>query len=102
MIARSVIRGVTALIIPARMEVTLVSARAKRKPGTTLRSIAMTQRWAHTFLSFGKAIFFDLAIVRSAIAPKDVRPKATPTGVRNSSPNLMKIKEQPHTTPKAM
>jgi len=35
-------------------------------------------------------------------APRETRPKATPIGVRNSKPILMKIKEQPQTTPKAM
>jgi hypothetical protein len=42
-----------------------------------------------------------LAKMTRVKAPSAHRPKATPNGVKNSSPNLMKIKEQPHTTPKA-
>ena len=34
-------------------------------------------------------------------APSAQRPKATPNGVKNSRPSLMKIKEQPHTKPRA-
>jgi hypothetical protein len=38
MIANKVISGVTALMIPARIEVTFVSAKAKRTPGTTFKA----------------------------------------------------------------
>jgi hypothetical protein len=40
--------------------------------------------------------------MRRARAPRAQRPKATPNGVRNSRPNLIKINEHPHTQPRAM
>jgi hypothetical protein len=52
--------------------------------------------------SLGKEIPFILAYARSARAPSAQRKKATPKGVRNSRPNLIKMKEQPQTQPRAM
>jgi hypothetical protein len=43
-IAMIVISGVTALMIPANIDVTSVSASAKRIPGITLSKMATTQR----------------------------------------------------------
>ena len=102
MIAIRVISGVTALIIPANTEVTLVSANAKRTPGMTLSNSATTHKCIQILLSVGSETLRDLAMINSAIAPREVRPKATPTGVRNSRPNLMKMKEHPHTVPSAI
>jgi hypothetical protein len=102
MIASKVISGVTALIIPARIEVTSVSATANRIPGITLSNNETTQRCSHIIRLLGSEIPLKRAQNTNVRAPNETRPNATPIGVRNSRPNLMKIKEQPQTTPKAM
>lgn len=102
MIASNVINGVTALMIPARIEVTLVSANAKRNPGITLSKSETTQRWIQIVRPLGSPIPLKRAHNTNVSAPNETRPNATPTGVKNSSPSLININEQPHTTPKAM
>jgi hypothetical protein len=101
MIAISVISGVTALIIPAKIDVTSVSAKAKRTPGITFNRRDTTHRCVHNFPDFGSGIFLYLAQANNVAAPSAHLPKATPNGVRKSRPSLMKIKEHPQTTPRA-
>jgi hypothetical protein len=102
MIASKVISGVTALMIPAKIEVTSVSATANRIPGITFSKSETTHKWRHVDLSRGSRKPITLSAINNVIAPKAQRPNATPNGVRNSRPNLIKINEQPQTTPKAM
>jgi hypothetical protein len=101
MIARRVMRGVTALMMPARIEVTSVSARANNTPGITFSKSETTQRCAHNFPDFGSEIRLYLAQANKVRAPSAQRPKATPNGVKKSRPSLMNINEQPQTTPSA-
>jgi len=89
-------------MIPARIEVTSVSATANRIPGITLSKSETTHKWRQVDLSRGKCKPITLSAINKVIAPKAQRPKATPNGVKNSRPNLIKMNEQPQTTPKAM
>jgi hypothetical protein len=101
MIASSVISGVTALIIPAKIEVTSVSATANKIPGITLSKSETTHKWRQIDLSLGNRKPIIFSAINKVIAPNAQRPKATPNGVKNSRPNLIKMNEQPQTTPKA-
>ena len=98
-IANTVIKGVTALIIPAKIEVTLVSARANKIPGNTFKSNATTNKCPQIFGSFGNSTPFNLAIMIKVSAPNEQRPKATPSGVRNSNPCLIKRNDIPQVIP---
>jgi hypothetical protein len=61
MMASRVIKGVTALISPAKIEVTLVSASANKKPGTTFKRSATIQRWNQIIGDLGREIPFNRA-----------------------------------------
>ena len=100
-ITESVISGVVALRIPAKIEVTCVSASAKSTPGTELSKSEITQRCNHTFTSFGKVKRWPITRTIKVMAPSAHLIKATPNGVKNSNPNLMKMNEHPQTTPSA-
>ncbi|CAB5034036.1 unannotated protein [freshwater metagenome] len=89
-------------MIPARIDVTDCSATGNKYPGITLSVIAGKVKCAHVLTSRGKAIFLIRAYVTSVKAPSATPPNATPTGVKNSRPSLMKINEQPQVMPSAM
>ena len=86
-------------MIPASIEVTFTSANAKRNPGITFNRSDTTQRISQVLFPCGSEMPRSFAIISSDMAPKTTRPNATPAGVKNSRPNLMKIKEQPQTIP---
>ena len=67
----------------------------------TFSVIAGKVKCAHVFNSRGSAIFLIRANVTRVSAPSATPPKATPTGVKNSRPNLMKINEHPQVIPSA-
>ena len=91
--------GVQALIIPARTVVTSCWAYANKNPGKTFRSSETTQRINQVLESVGSLMPRIFTISNRIIAPRAHLPKATPTGFRNSSPNLIKTKEDPQTKP---
>ena len=66
-IASTVISGVTALIMPAKIEVTLVSAIANKIPGTTFNNMATTSKWPQIFGSFGSSTLRALATMLSKV-----------------------------------
>jgi hypothetical protein len=86
-------------MIPAKIDVTFVSARAKRIPGIELSRSETTQIWKRVLGARGRWIPRIREIMKRVTAPSAHRPKATPKGVRNSRPSLMKIKEQPQMKP---
>jgi hypothetical protein len=88
-------------MIPAKIEVTLVSASAKRIPGITFRRSAITSKCPQILGSLGSSTLFDLAMIIKVSAPNEQRPKATPRGVRNSKPCLINRNDIPHVMPKS-
>ena len=94
--------GVHAFMIPANTDVTLTSANANKNPGIIFKSSETTQRASQVLFSVGNLRPRIRTIIKSVIAPSEQRPKATPTGVRNSSPSLINMNEQPQTSPSAM
>lgn len=93
--------GVVALSIPARIEVTSVSASAKSTPGMELSKSEIIHRCNQILISRGNVKRRAITIIINVIAPSAHRTKATPNGVKNSNPNLIKMNEHPQTTPSA-
>ena len=89
-------------MIPANTDVTDCSATGNKYPGMTLSVMAGKVKCAHVFSSRGNAMFLMRANVTRVSAPSATPPNATPTGDKNSRPNLMKINEHPHVIPSAM
>jgi hypothetical protein len=89
-------------MIPARIEVTSVSATAKRIPGTTFSKRETTHKCHHVERPRGSFKPMTLSAINKVTAPNKQRPNATPNGVKNSRPNLMNMKEQPQTIPSAI
>jgi len=96
-----VVNGVHALMIPASTDVTLTSANANKKPGITFKRSETTQSASQVLFSVGNLRPRRRTISKSVTAPSEQRPNATPAGVRNSSPSLIKMNEQPQTSPSA-
>ena len=94
--------GVSAFIIPARIEETRSCANANNTPGITLSKIPINHRCNSTTGSRGIRIPLNIATHQSARAPSRQRRKAIPTGVRKVSVFSMKRKEEPHTIPRAI
>jgi hypothetical protein len=91
---------VTALIIPANIEVTLVSASANKIPGITLSKSETTKRCAQILLFLGSFTLVIFEIKTSVIAPRKQRPNATPIGVRNSKPFFINRNDIPQVIPR--
>jgi len=99
--AITVASGVQALMMPAKIDVTRCSAYANKIPGITFNNKETIQRISQVFRPFGSENPRAFKIIKSVNEPRAHRPKATPCGVRNSNPNFMNMKEQPHTKPRA-
>ena len=97
----NVANGVKALMIPARTVVTSCWAYANKNPGKTFSKSETIQRINQVLGSVGSLIPRTFTISSKIIAPRAHLPKATPTGVKNSRPNLIKTKEDPQTKPRS-
>jgi hypothetical protein len=94
--SKIVIAGVVALTSPARVELTRVSARAKRKLGAEFSSSDKTPRWIQSFEGLGREILFIAHHVTSVRNPKKDLKKVISIGEKLSSATLMKRNEVPH------
>ena len=87
--------------MPAKADVIYCWAKANNTPGTTFSNIATTHNFFQIDLPFGSSTFLALAKISNVIAPNAQRTKVTPNGDKNTSPNSIKINEQPQTRPRA-
>jgi len=93
--------GVKAFMMPARIEETLSCANAKSTPGSTFSNIPTTHNWRIRSESLIIRIFLKIRTNQRANAPSAQRRKATPTGVRKVNERSMNKNEAPHVIPKA-